>query len=67
MGIDITSSFIHLHGFYLLVLLPLFVETTDFTCANKVDLLCVRPGSGTILMAAKAFLNFCKLWKFCTP
>ena len=32
------STFTHLHGFLLLVLLPWFIEITFFLCANRINL-----------------------------
>lgn len=61
-GIDITSSFILLHGFDLLALLPLFLETTAFISTNKVDLLYVRPNLENIVIVAKTFLNLPQLY-----
>ena len=39
---NIRSSFIHLHGFQLLVLLPLFIEITFFVCTKVKNLLILK-------------------------
>ena len=41
-SISIRSSLTHLHGFKLLVLLPLFIEITFFLYTNKIILLNIK-------------------------
>ena len=54
---NIRSSLIHLHGFWLLVLLPYFIEITFFVCTKRINLLILKYNSDRLVIVAKGFLK----------
>ena len=54
------SSLIHLHGFQLLVLLPLIIEITFF-CTNIIDLPHLKYNSDRLVIVAKRLLQLLNL------
>ena len=59
--ISIRSSLTHLHGFQLLVLLPLFKEITFFVFTNRLNLLKLKESSARLAVVAKGFLKLLNL------
>ena len=55
--ISIRSGLTHLHGFQLLVMLPLFIEITFFFCTNRINPLNLKQSSDRLVIIAKGFLN----------
>ena len=53
---NMKSSLIHLHGFQLLVLLPLIIEITFF-CTNIIDLPHLKYNSDRLVIVAKRLLQ----------
>ena len=61
LTINIRSSLIHLHGFQVLLVLPLLLEITFFIFINRVNLLWLRPRSDSLVITAKRLLKLLKL------
>ena len=61
LTINIRSSLIHLHGFQVLLVLPLLLEITSFIFINRVNLLWLRPRSDSLVITAKRLLKLLKL------
>ena len=61
LTINIRSCLIHLHGFQVLLLLPLLLEITSFIFINRVNLLWLRPRSDSLVITAKRLLKLLKL------
>ena len=59
--VSIRSSFTHLDGFELLVLLPYFIEIPFFVCTNRINLLNLTESSDRLVIVAKGFLKLPKL------
>ena len=55
--ISIRSGLTHLHGFQLLVMLPLFIEITFFFCTNRINPLNLKQSSDRLVIIAKGFLK----------
>ena len=53
--VSIKSSLTHLHGFQLLVLLPLFIEITFFICTSKINLLNLKESPDRLVIFEKDF------------
>ena len=56
LTISIRSSFTHLHGFRLVVLLPQFIEITALVLLNRINLLNLRLSSDRVIIV-KGFLK----------
>ena len=61
LTINIRSSLIHLHGFQVLLVLPLLLEITSFIFINRVNLLWLSPRSDSLVITAKRLLKLLKL------
>ena len=59
---SIRSSFTHLYGFKLLVLLLQFIEVIFFICTNRVNLLNLKYSSARLVIVAKGFLKLPNLY-----
>ena len=55
--VNIRSRLIRLHGFQLLVLLPLLIEITSFVCINKVNILHLKRNSDRLVIIIKGVLK----------
>ena len=60
--INIRSSFVYLHDFQLLVLLPWLTEITFFICTNRINILNPMKSSDRVVMVAKGFFKLPKLY-----
>ena len=61
LTINIRSSLIHLHGFQVLLVLPLLLEITSFIFINRINLLWLSPRSDSLVITAKRLLKLLKL------
>ena len=61
LTINIRSSLIHLHGFQVLLVLPLLLEITSFIFINRINLLWLSPRSDSLMITAKRLLKLLKL------
>ena len=64
--VNIRSSFTHVHGFQLLVLLPLFIEIIFFVCTNRINLVDLKSSSAK-QKVAKGFLKLSNLYMLKNP
>ena len=55
--INISSSQIQLHHFWLLVQLPQLIKMILFICTDRTNNWCQRPSSDRLVIISKAFLN----------
>ena len=60
--LSIRSSFTHLHGFQLLVLLPKFIEIPFFVCTNRINLLNVKSSVYRLVIIAIGLLKLPNLY-----
>ena len=58
--INIRTSLIDLHGFQLLVLLPMLIEIIFFVVIDRIDLR-LNPNSKKLAIVAKGFLKLSNL------
>ena len=61
LTINIRSSLIHLHGFQVLLVLPLLLEITSFIFINRINLLWLSPRSDSLVITPKRLLKLLKL------
>ena len=59
--LSIRSSFTHLHGFQLLVLLPKFIEIPFFVCTNRINLLNVKSSVYRLVIICHRVVEAAKL------